>query len=418
MRRGKRGTEDRIASYTRATLAGIDLMVLERTLSACRNDAVAVVLAGGRGSRLFELTDNECKPALYFAGNHRLIDFTLANLLRSGITRVIVATQYRPANLAVHLATRWAPQFSGAGGRLIISDGGSLGTPEGYLGTADAVTRNIALIDAMAPRHLVVLGADHVYDMDYGAMLAAHFGHRARATVAGHIVPRAKAQEFGVIAMRPDGTVSEFLEKPLHPPHFDGDPSSSLASMGIYAFDWDWLRERLIEDAADPVSRHDFGHDILPGAVATGDLYVHPFRSTEGATYWEDVGTLDAYRLASLDFAHAQGPCRLPDDVFRPSKADSARGKRSLGVVGDSVLLPGARIGAGVRMQRTIVGPFTHVPSGLVVGEDLTEDSRWFRVTKGGTVLVTDFMVDRRQSLRPKMFAFSGSMPVAITSGN
>ncbi|WP_126976748.1 sugar phosphate nucleotidyltransferase [Frigidibacter oleivorans] len=383
---------------------------------------LVILLAGGKGTRLHELTQEDCKPAVFFAGRRRIADFALANALRSGCGQMLVASQYRPASLHRHLEQVWAPAFAARGGALTVACGTEVtGRDEGYIGTADAVTQNIAAIDAAAPDRVLVLAADHVYHADFGAMLAAHACAAAPVTVAAHVVPRSQASGFGVIGVSPSGRALSFVEKPADPPGMPGDPAYALASMGIYVFDWPWLRERLIEDAADAGSGHDFGSDILPAAVLHGDVNVWRFAGPGGSRpYWRDVGTLDAYRVAQLDFAGAQPPCALPDlppltqgvAGFVPialRRADRRDPSRAL--LTETVVMPGATISPGARLSRAIVAPGAQVPAWLVVGEDPAEDARWFRRTPGGTVLITQAMLARRESLAPPSLA-AWSRPV------
>ncbi|MEA5161452.1 sugar phosphate nucleotidyltransferase [Cereibacter johrii] len=384
-----------------------------------------VLLAGGRGSRLHELTSRECKPALPFAGPRRIVDFTLANAARSGLTRMIVATQYRPETLAHHLESRWASRF--AEGSLRLREGTAVtGTPQGYGGTAAAVAANLAELQSEGVRELVVLAADHIYEMDYADMVAAHRASGASATVAVDTVPCDRASEFGVVRTSEAGRIESFLEKPAVVPADPAVPGRAQVSMGIYVFDLDWLASvlRII-----PGNTQDFGHDILPLAVALGEA--HAYRVPGDNFYWRDVGTLDAYRRAQLEFQTGDAPCALPPRIaasehemkaatgeliqfaFRMQTGGIALQAPRLGgdrpgrwtMLDESVLLPGARVAPGVRLTRTIVAPGTSVPAGLVIGEDPDEDARWFRRTEEGTVLVTTPMLARRAADRGRLVA-------------
>lgn len=339
-----------------------------------------ILLAGGKGTRLYELTSRQAKPAVYFAGPHRLVDFTMANTVRSGLRRLLVATQFAPDTLRSYIPTRWGRHFNQ--GELLIRDG-----RDTYRGTADAVRRNWQTIVDWDSDEVLVLAADHVYDMDYGALISAHRASGAEVTVAVDVVPRPEATGFGVMHANHDGVITSFLEKPADPPEIIGEPGFSMASMGIYVFSRSWLQAALSEDD----QAIDFGHNIIPKAVDQGvaTAYRLPPCPATGRTYWRDVGTLDALRLAQLDFAESE-PCRLPGD-----------GASIQWRVGrDSVLMPGAVASRCVRLSRTIVAPGTHLPLGLVVGEDPLEDRRWFRRTDNGTVLVTQSMIDRRAQVR------------------
>ncbi|ULB10368.1 NTP transferase domain-containing protein [Cereibacter azotoformans] len=384
-----------------------------------------VLLAGGRGSRLHELTSRECKPALPFAGPRRIVDFTLANAVRSGLGRMIVATQYRPETLARHLKTHWAGQF--APGALRLREGTAVtGTPQGYGGTAAAVAANLDELQAEGVRELVVLAADHVYAMDYAGMVAAHRASGASATVAVDTVPRHRASAFGVVRTSESGRIESFLEKPDPVPADPALPGRAQVSMGIYVFDLDWLASvlRII-----PGTAQDFGNDILPLAVALGEA--NAYRVPDEGFYWRDVGTLDAYRLAQLEFQRGEPPCALPPRIgasehemraasgeliqfaFRMQTGGMSLHAPRLGadtpgrwtMLDESVLLPGARVAPGVRLTRTIVAPGTSVPAGLVIGEDADEDARWFRRTEEGTVLVTTQMLARRAADRGRPVA-------------
>lgn len=367
---------------------------------APKPDVLTVLLAGGKGTRLHELTRSECKPAIHFAGPRRIVDFAMANAVRSGLTRMVVATQFAPATLTRHLWEHWAMAFD-CGEGLMVRHGPSIAGHEGYLGTADAVTRNISLIDSLDPTDILILAADHIYGMDYTPMLDAHRNSGAAVTVAAHIVPRAGASEFGVFVTDATGRATTFLEKPADPPGLPGDPARALASMGIYAFRWDWLRDTLLRDAQDATSGHDFGHDILPPAVAAGQALVWPFTTPGMQPYWRDVGTLDAFRVTQLDFQQPSPPCALPETVM-PGAGPQGRPTRNDGLLSDSVLMPGASVGRGARLHRTIVAPETHIPGGMVIGEDRDEDARWFRRTPDGTVLVTAAMLAAREATLPR----------------
>lgn len=376
--------------------------------------AMAVVLAGGQGSRLHELTAFECKPALSFAGTYRIVDFTMANAVRSGLSRMIVATQYRPETLSRHLSQQWAGAF--APGHFAIRDG-NLVTPSGYAGTADAVAANIDLIDAADVDDVVVLAADHIYQMDYAPMIAAHRATGAVVTVATTAVPLADASAFGVVSTTCAGQITQFDEKPLRPMASRTDPDCALISLGIYVFHWPWLRAALLQDAADMASTHDFGHDILPNAVQAGGAYAYALPATSGEKpYWRDVGTLDAYRLAQLDFASGNLPVPLPDAPGaspRPvvsglsagvlgqhyvlgGQHQVAPGCRTL--LDQSVVLPASCVLPGAQLTRVIVAPRAVIPAGLIVGDDAISDTRWYRRTDAGTVLITADMLAARQT--------------------
>ncbi|RGP37868.1 sugar phosphate nucleotidyltransferase [Pseudotabrizicola alkalilacus] len=380
---------------------------------------VAILLAGGRGSRLYELTDRACKPALPFVRRRRIVDFTMENIVRSGLNRVIVASQYRPETLEAHLESAWSGRIGAAG--LILrrgADGADMTAAQpGYFGTADAVWKNAAQIDALGPREVLILSADHVYEMDYRPLIAAHRASEAKVTLAAKVVDRYEARGFGVITASGTGMVTDFVEKPDIPPTLPNDPEHALASMGIYICDWRWLRQMLAEDAASENSSHDFGHDILPRAVRAGEAHVWNWEQAVGhPVFWRDVGTLDALRETWLQFETGDAPCALPAPdlgemtpalsrfgmstsvgglrLFAPLR--NRTGQASWGMMEASVLMDGARLSPGCRLTRALIAPGVTLPEGLVVGEDPVEDARWFRVTAAGTTLVTTQMLSRR----------------------
>lgn len=387
---------------------------------------VAVLLAGGRGSRLHELTDRACKPALPFVRRRRIVDFTMENIVQSGLSKVIVASQYRPESLEAHLEAAWGARLGSAG--LIVRRGSergaeALGAGLSYGGTADAVWKNAAQIDALNPREVLILSADHVYQMDYRPLIAAHRASAAKVTLAAKVVDRLEARSFGVITAAENGQIRDFVEKPDEPPTLPADPDRALASMGIYICDWGWLRQMLAEDAANEKSSHDFGHDILPRAVREGVAHVWNWEASAGRpVFWRDVGTLDALRETWLQFETGDAPCALPapdlGDVtpvlsrfgmsttvgglrlFAPLR--TRVGQSGWGVMEESVLMDGARLSPGCRLTRALIAPGVTLPEGLVIGEDPTEDRRWFRVTSGGTTLVTTQMLSRRAARMPR----------------
>ena len=348
----------------------------DHALTAARPDAAVLLLAGGKGTRLHDLTERDSKPAVAFAGSNRIIDFAMANAVRAGLRRMLVATQYAPRSLHRHLPERWGGHFPERG--LMLCDG-----QDRFMGTADAARQTWTALEAMGGRHILVLAADHVYDMDYGALLAAHRASGAAVTVAVDTVPRAEARGFGVMQADASGRILSFAEKPADPAAMPGDPTRAMISMGIYVFDRDWLREALFER---PTEAMDFGHDVIPDAVAQGVAAAWRMPAgPSGQAYWRDVGTLDALRRAQLDFVAAE-PARLP---FACPASDWYLGR-------GSIAMPGATVPVSARLTCTIVAPGTQIPPGLVTGEDATQDARWFTRTPSGTVLITQSMLDRR----------------------
>jgi glucose-1-phosphate adenylyltransferase len=375
-------------------------------------ETVGIMLAGGQGTRLFELTGRECKPALPFARYHRIVDFTMASLVRSGISRVLVATQYRPEGLSAHLKDTWSPAFPEGG--LMLRSGQNVFPGRGYAGTADVLRANAAELDAMGAKRVLVVAADHIYSMDYRHFLDAHDKSGAPLTLAAMPVPREEASRFGIVAEGERQRIVSFTEKPKAPASIPGDPTQSLASLGIYVIDWAWLRGVL----RDP-DVTDFGEDIIPRAVGQGEAAVWRWNG-----YWRDVGTLDGLRESWLEFQTSPPPCRrpfvpgmrvdLPPDM---ADRDAFQGSINLGglrlmspligtndprrwtTLDQSVLMPGARVSPGVQLTNVIVGPGAVIPQGMQIGEDPVEDARWFRVS-GRTTLVTSAMLARRGALR------------------
>ncbi len=405
--------------------------------------AMAYVLAGGRGSRLNELTDSRAKPAVYFGGKSRIIDFALSNALNSGIRRIGVATQYKAHSLIRHLQRGWnffRPERNESFDILPASQ--RVSESGWYAGTADAVFQNIDIIESYAPRHIVLLAGDHVYKMDYEQMLQQHCEAGADVTVGCVTVPRMEATGFGVMHVDAADRIVSFLEKPADPPGIPGDPEHALASMGIYVFETKLLIDELRRDAADPHSEHDFGKNLIPHLVKNGLAVAHRFArscvrsSSETETYWRDVGTVDAFWEANIDLTDFIPGLDLYDrdwpiwsysEMMPPAKfvhdEDGRRGmsvsslvsggcivsgadvRRSLlftGVhahsyawVDGGVVLPYVDIGRHARLRNVVVDRGVVIPPGLVVGEDPEEDAARFRRTAGGVCLITQPMIDR-----------------------
>ncbi|MEM9782324.1 MAG: glucose-1-phosphate adenylyltransferase [Pseudomonadota bacterium] len=410
--------------------------------TALSRDAMAFVLAGGRGSRLRELTDRRAKPAVYFGGKARIIDFALSNAVNSGIRRIGIATQYKAHSLIRHLQRGWS--FFRAERREMLDILPASQRVEGravYLGTADAVFQNTDIIEGYAPRHIIILAGDHVYKQDYERMLRQHVEHGAGVTVGCIEVTKAEASAFGVMAVDETGLITDFAEKPDDPPTIPGQPDVALASMGIYVFDTDYLMALLKRDADDPRSDHDFGKDIIPAEVAKGRAMAHRFsdsaiRNADGKVYWRDVGTVDAFHRANIDltdftpeldlydetwpiwtYAEQTPPAKfIHDEEDRRGSAVSsmvsggcvvsgAQVLESLlftGVRANSfseltrcVLLPYSDIGRRARLTNVVVDRGVRIPPNLVVGEDPEADAARFRRTDNGIVLITQAMLDR-----------------------
>lgn len=344
------------------------------------HDVATILLAGGKGTRLHDLTANDSKPAVPFAGRNRIVDFAMANAARSGIGRLLVATQFAPKTLHDYLPARWGQYFDRGG--IMLRDGQNR-----YLGTADALRHNWSQIAQSPSDEVLVLAADHVYDMNYAQMIRAHRESGAMATVAVDIVPVAQASGFGVMQADAEGRIRSFLEKPAHPPAMVGNPDKALASMGVYVFSRRWLEDVLFKTHPEAL---DFGHDVIPLAVDQGQASVYKLPAgPNGQTYWRDVGTLDALRLTQLDFVEA-APARLP--------RLSAVSDWHLGQ--GSIAMTGAVVSHSANLTNTIVAPGTFVPPGLVIGQDPHEDALWSTRTPSGTVLITQAMLDRRAVMR------------------
>ncbi|MGO1256147.1 glucose-1-phosphate adenylyltransferase [Microbacterium gubbeenense] len=408
------------------------------------SQAMAFVLAGGRGSRLEELTDRRAKPAVHFGGNSRIIDFPLSNAYNSGIRKMAIATQYKAHSLIRHMQRGWNFFRAERNEYLdILPASQRVSENKWYLGTADAVTQNIDIVDDYGVQYVIVLAGDHVYKMDYEVMLRQHVETGADVTVGCLTVPRLDASAFGVMHTDAAGRIVEFLEKPQDPPATPDDPDRALASMGIYVFTWSFLRERLLADAEDPHSGHDFGHDLIPQIVAGGSAYAHRFHEScvmnglETEPYWRDVGTIDAFWQANLDLTEFLPPLDLYDnewpiwtysELTPPAKFihddEGRRGQAIQSLIsGDTIVsgsnvhnsllftgnrihsystldhvvsLPGVDVGRGAQLRNAVIDSRVQVPEGLVVGEDPEEDARWFRRSPGGITLITQAMLDRR----------------------
>lgn len=406
-------------------------------------DAMAYVLAGGRGSRLMELTDKRAKPAVYFGGKSRIIDFALSNALNSGIRRIGVATQYKAHSLIRHLQRGWnffRPERNESFDILPASQ--RVSETMWYAGTADAVFQNIDIIASYAPKYVVILAGDHVYKMDYERMLRQHVDQGADVTVGCIEVPRMEATAFGVMAIDTSDRIFSFLEKPQDPPGMPDQPDMALASMGIYVFETNFLFDQLRRDAADQRSSRDFGHDIIPYLVKNGKAVAHRFstscvRSSEEAeVYWRDAGTIDAYWEANIDLTHPVPALDLYDrtwpiwtyaEITPPAKfvfdeedrrgmgVDSlvsggciisgAKLKKSLLFTGvhvhsysdidEAVIMPYVDVGRGARLKKVVVDRGVKIPPGLVVGEDEDRDAQRFRRSDRGVCLITQNMIDR-----------------------
>ncbi|MEM6739398.1 MAG: glucose-1-phosphate adenylyltransferase [Pseudomonadota bacterium] len=406
--------------------------------------SMAFVLAGGRGSRLKELTDNRAKPAVYFGGKTRIIDFALSNALNSGIRKMAIATQYKAHSLIRHCQRGWSFFRAERNEYLDILPASQRMNEElWYRGTADAVAQNIDIVDSYDIDYVVVLAGDHIYKMDYEVMLEAHVESGADVTVGCLTVPRAEASAFGVMDVDASGRVIGFLEKPANPPGLPGDPERTLASMGIYVFDWALLRELLQEDMTSTTTDHDFGKDLIPRIVKSGHAQAHRFEescvraSPDMASYWRDVGTVDAYWKANIDltdftpeldlwdkdwpiwtysesvppakFIHDEkdrrgsavssmvsGGCIISGTEVRNSLLFTMVHTNSYAVLDHAVVLPYVTVERSARLKNVVIDRGVTIPQGLVVGEDPEDDAKWFRVSDGGVTLITQGMLDKR----------------------
>ena len=409
-------------------------------------DAMAYVLAGGRGSRLNELTDIRAKPAVYFGGKSRIIDFALSNALNSGIRRIGVATQYKAHSLIRHLQQSWnffRPERNESFDILPASQ--RVSETQWYDGTADAVFQNIDIIESHGPEYMVILAGDHIYKMDYEQMLRQHVEANADVTVACLEIPRKDASAFGVMAVNDKDRIIDFVEKPADPPAIPGRPDWSLGSMGVYVFRTKFLIEELKRDAATPGSTRDFGKDIIPHLVKHGKAVAHRFSDScvrseaEKEAYWRDVGTVDAYWEANLDLTHVVPHLDLYDrswplwtysEISPPAKfVHNVDGRRGMAVASmvsggciisgasltnsllftgvrvhsysdldQAVVLPYCRIGRHVKLSKVVLDRGVVIPDKLVVGEDPVLDAQRFRRTARGVCLITQAMIDKLEA--------------------
>jgi glucose-1-phosphate adenylyltransferase len=412
-----------------------------RTQQRLARRAIALVLAGGRGSRLKQLTDRRAKPAVFFGGKFRIVDFALSNCINSGIRRIGILTQYKAHSLLRHLQMGWSflrPEMNEFLDLLPAQQ--RLDEATWYRGTADAVYQNFDIFRAARPEYFVVLAGDHIYKMDYSDVLAAHVDSGADCTVACVEVPLAEASDFGVMAVDDSMRITDFLEKPADPPALAGKPDKALASMGIYVFTADFLYSELERDHRDATSSHDFGKDVVPYLVGKGQAMAHSFEDScvkttpEAEAYWRDVGTIDAYWAAnldlvmpvpSLDIYDPNWPIWTYQEQVPPAKFvfddDSRRGmavdsmvsggciisgahvRRSLlfskcrinshARTYEAVLLPDVEVGRHARLNRVVVDRGCRIPEGMVIGEDPEVDAQRFYRSEGGVTLVSAEML-------------------------
>ena len=409
-------------------------------LSYAARSTYAMVLAGGRSSRLMQLTDWRAKPAVPFGGKFRIIDFTLSNCVNSGMRRIGVATQYKAQSLIRHLQRGWSFLDGRFDEFIDLLPAQQQVNENWYMGTADAVFQNLDVIRRTSAKYVVVLSGDHIYKMDYSRMLAQHIQNQADLSVACIDVPIADAREFGVMHTEADGRITAFVEKPQNPPPMPGNPERALANMGVYIFNAAFLFEQLIRDHDDPRSAHDFGKDLIPYCVERYRTFAHSFLDScvglgeSREPYWRDVGTIDAYWEANMEMTKVTPELNLYDEEWPiwthqeqlpPAKFvfddDDRRGvaidslasggdvisgatvRRSLlfsrvhvhswATIEDSVILPDCDIGRRAKLRRVVVDKHCHIPADMVIGYDPVEDAKRFHVSAGGITLVTPEML-------------------------
>lgn len=417
-----------------------------RFVSHLTRATYAMVLAGGRGSRLFQMTDWRAKPAVPFGGKFRIIDFTLSNCVNSGIRRIGVATQYKAQSLIHHLQHGWSFLDGRFDEFIDLLPAQQQVTENWYRGTADAVFQNLDVLRRNRPKYVMILSGDHVYKMDYSRMLAQHVENQAEFSVACMDVPLGEAGSFGVMGIEAGQRIVSFNEKPQHPEAIPGRPERALVSMGVYVFNAEFLYEQLIRDSDDPKSSHDFGKDLIPYAIARYRAFAHRFADScvgmnheipDETPYWRDVGTIDAYWEANMELTKVTPDLNIYDEEWPiwtyqeqlpPAKFvfddDGRRGmavdslvsggniisgaevRRSMlfsrvrvhsyATVEDSVILPKVDIGRGARLRRVIVDKHCHIPAGLRVGYDSEEDRKRFHVTAKGITLITPEMLGQQ----------------------
>jgi glucose-1-phosphate adenylyltransferase len=407
-----------------------------RFVSRLTRDTLALILAGGRGSRLKQMTLWRAKPAVPFGGKFRIIDFPLSNCMNSGIRRVGVLTQYKSHSLIQHIQRGWGFLRGEFGEFVELLPAQQRIQSSWYAGTADAIYQNLDIIRIHNPEYVLILAGDHIYKMDYGPMIAQHVESAADMTVACLEVDLEGARAFGVMTTDVDGRVREFNEKPQGPVPMPGRDDLALASMGIYVFNTRFLFEQLIKDADNVNSGHDFGHDIIPSIIQQYRVFAYPFRDVQSGrqAYWRDVGTVDAFWAANLELigvtpelnlydvdwpiwtyqeqmppakfvfddkdrrgtavdSMVSGGCVISGATVRHSLLFSNVKVNSYALLQHAVVLPDVRIGRHCRIQNSVIDKGCLVPPGTVIGEDLEQDAERFHVTPGGVVLVTPEML-------------------------
>lgn len=407
-----------------------------RFVSKLTRDTLAIIMAGGRGLRLKQLTQWRAKPAVPFGGKFRIIDFPLSNCMNSGIRRIAVLTQYKAHSLIQHIQKGWCFQRGEFDEFVELLPAQQRIEASWYAGTADSVYQNIDIIRNHNPEYVLILAGDHVYKMDYGPMLAHHVDHNADLTIGCIEVPISEASDFGVLTVGKDQRISQFIEKPEHPKPIPGNKNMTLASMGIYVFSTAFLYEQLIRDADTENSQRDFGGDIIPSAINDNQVFAYPFRSPldEHRAYWRDVGTVDAFWHANMELigitpelnlydeqwpiwtyqeqlppakfifdeedrrgmaidSMVSGGCIISGATVRHSLLFSHVRVEERAEVEDAVILPDVTIGARCRIKKAIIDKGCVIPAGIMIGEDQEQDKKNFHVTPEGVVLVIPEML-------------------------
>ncbi len=398
-------------------------------------DTLAVVLAGGMGSRLSPLTDDRAKPAVPFGGKYRIIDFTLTNCLHSGLRKILVLTQYKSHSLHKHVRDGWSIFNPELGEFITVVPPQMRGGGKWYEGTADAIYHNLWLLTRSDAKYVVVLSGDHIYRMDYAAMLEEHKQNQAELTVACMDVPREDASAFGVMATDASGRVTSFAEKPVDPPSLPDDPNRSLVSMGIYIFNIETLQSALTEDARLDSSSHDFGKDIIPKLIEKQSVFAYQFSNDKGRvakdSYWRDVGTIDSFYQANMDLLEPIPPMNLYQKDWQirtyaaqlpPARTvSSGSGNEGIfinsiiagGVINsggsvqhsiissnvrindgativDSILFDSVNVGEGCQLVNCIIDKHVQIPPNTQIGLNPIEDSKRFHISENGIVVVPE----------------------------
>ena len=407
-----------------------------RFVSRLTRDTLALILAGGRGSRLKQLTLWRAKPSVPFGGKFRIVDFPLSNCMNSGIRRVGLLTQYKAHSLIKHIQQGWGFLRGEFGEFIELLPAQQRVQSSWYAGTADAIYQNLDILRVHNPEYVLILAGDHIYKMDYGPMIAQHVENQADMTVGCIEVELERAKAYGVMTVDSTHRVIEFNEKPSSPQPMPDSEDTALASMGIYVFNTSFLFEQLIKDADSTQSSHDFGHDIIPNIISNYRVFAYPFRDSESGqqAYWRDVGTVDAFWEANLELigitpelnlydeewpiwtyqeqlppakfvfddddrrgmavdSMVSGGCVISGSTVRHSLLFSNVKVNSYTTIQDAVVLPDVEIGRHVRIRRAVIDKGCQIPADMVIGEDAELDAERFYVSPGGIVLVTPEML-------------------------